>query len=295
MEEFFKYLSPGQEDIDWGLFLNCAGKADIRPGVVYPPREHPSGYYFTYDKGRILNEYQINYITEGQGTYENKSGTFKIKPGSLLVTKPGIWHRYRPNRKTGWVEHYVGFNGIIADDIFKQPWFSSRKAVVDIGNREEFIDTYFKIFEYIIEENPGYQQVAAGMIMKLLGYMVSMEKQKDFSGKRVEQIIQNARFMIRENVESQIDFQEFAEKNHIGYSYFRKMFKKYTGVPPAQYHLDLKILRAKEMLLYTDKIIKEISFDLGFQSIYYFSRIFKKKLGVSPSDIRKSVLTPPMR
>ena len=67
------------------------------------------------------------------------------------------------------------------------------------------------------------------------------------------------------------------------------MFKKYTGVPPVQYHLDLKILRAKEMLLSTDKIIKEISYDLGFQSIYYFSRVFKKKLGVSPSEIRKTV------
>ena len=81
----------------------------------------------------------------------------------------------------------------------------------------------------------------------------------------------------------------YAEESNIGYSYFRKMFKKYTGVPPVQYHLDLKILRAKEMLLNTDRSIKEISYDLGFQSIYYFSRIFKSKLGVSPSAIRKSV------
>jgi AraC-like DNA-binding protein len=43
------------------------------------------------------------------------------------------------------------------------------------------------------------------------------------------------------------------------------------------------------MLLSTDKIIKEISYELGFQSIYYFSRVFKKKLGVSPSEIRKTV------
>ena len=127
------------------------------------------------------------------------------------------------------------------------------------------------------------------MIMKLLGFIVSMDKQKDFSGKRVEKIIQNACFTIRENVEAEINFQSFAEDNNIGYSYFRKMFKKYTGVPPVQYHLDLKILRAKEMLLYTDKSIKEISYELGFQSIYYFSRIFKNKLGVSPSEIRKTV------
>ena len=122
-----------------------------------------------------------------------------------------------------------------------------------------------------------------------IGFIVSIDKQKDFSGKRVEKIIQNACFSIRENVEAEINFQTFAEENNIGYSYFRKMFKKYTGVPPVQYHLDLKVLRAKEMLLYTDKSIKEISYELGFQSIYYFSRVFKNKLGLSPSEIRKSV------
>jgi AraC-like DNA-binding protein len=183
----------------------------------------------------------------------------------------------------------VGFSGHIAHQIFGRPWFTSKHAVIEIGHNEEIIDSYYKIFLYVKEEKPGYQQVAAGMIMKLLGFIVSLDKQKDFSGKRVEKIIQSACFTIRENVEAAIDFQSFAEENNIGYSYFRKMFKKYTGVPPVQYHLDLKILRAKEMLLYTDKSIKEISYELGFQSIYYFSRIIKSKLGVSPTEIRKSV------
>jgi AraC-like DNA-binding protein len=289
VEEFFKYVNPGQEDKDWGLFLNCAGKAAIQPGVIYPPTTHPSGYYFSYEYGRSLNEYQINYITDGAGLFENHSGKFKVSPGSLIFTRPGEWHRYKPKKSVGWVEHYVGFSGYMAHQMFGRPWFTQKNSVVEVGYREEIIDCYYKIFNYVIEEKPGYQQVAAGMIMKLLGFIVSFDKQRDFSGKRVEKIIQNACFTIRENVEAEIDFQSFSKDNNIGYSYFRKMFKKYTGVPPVQYHLDLKILRAKEMLLYTDKSIKEISYDLGFQSIYYFSRIFKTKLGVSPSEIRKSV------
>ena len=282
-------MNPSQEDKDWGLFLNCAGKKEIKPGVVYPPRDHPSGYYFNFDQGRILNEYQIHYITRGEGIYENHSGKFNVNSGSLIFTKPGRWHRYKPLIETGWIEHYVGFSGHIAHQIFGRPWFTSKNAVVAAGLNEEIIDSYFKIFEYVIEEKPGYQQVASGMIMKMLGCIVSIDKQRDFSGKRIEKIIQNACFTIRENVESDISFQTFAEENNIGYSYFRKMFKKYTGVPPVQYHLDLKILRAKEMLLYDDKSIKEISYDLGFQSIYYFSRIFKNKQGVSPSEMRKSM------
>ncbi len=289
MEEFFKYVNPGQEDREWGLYLNCTGKAVIRPGVTYPPSSHPSGYYFTYEKGRVLEEYQVHYITEGEGVYENRAGRFRISPGSLLFTRPGDWHRFRPKRSTGWVEHYLGFGGEIAHRIFRHPWLTQKNAVVHVGYREEILDTYYKVFNYVIEEKPGYQQVSAGMVMKLLGFIVSADRQRNFSGKRVEKIIQNACFSIRENVEAKIDFQSFAEENNIGYSYFRKMFKNYTGVSPLQYHLDLKVLRAKEMLLQSDQTVKEISYALGFQSIYYFSRVFKSKLGVAPTEIRRSV------
>jgi transcriptional regulator GlxA family with amidase domain len=69
------------------------------------------------------------------------------------------------------------------------------------------------------------------------------------------------------------------------------MFKEYTGISPHQYHLDLKIMRAKELILTTDKNIKEISYELGFQSIHYFSRLFKKKAGQNPSELRGTVIS----
>ncbi len=289
MKEFFKYLTPGSEDINWGLYLNVAGKISIHPGDTYPPLGHPDFYYFTWEKGRVLNEYQICYITEGNGTYENNLGRYKIKPGSLMITKPSDWHRYKPMRNTGWNSNFIGFTGSIPPMLFNHPRFIEIKAVLDVGYREDIIDIYYNIFEYVLEEKPGFQQIVSGEIMKLLGLIISIDRQKNFADKHIEKIIQNARFMIRESVESHFDFKSFSEENNIGYSYFRKMFKKYTGIPPVQYHLSLKIIRAKEMLLHTDKSIKEISNDLGFQSIYYFSRIFKKKLGATPSQIRNTV------
>ena len=289
LDDFFKYLTPGEEDKDWGIFLNVVGKVFIAPyKSTYPSQDHPSGYYFTWERGRVLDEYQINYITKGSGIYENETGKYQVKPGSLLVTQPGVWHRYRPNKGTGWLENYVGFDGSIPRQIFSQYDVYAQKPILHIGNREEFIDTYHKIFESVQEEKPGFQQIASGMIMKLMGYMVSLEKQRNFSGKRIERIIQNACFEIRENMGNDISFTQYAEDNHIGYSYFRKMFKIYTGIAPAQYQLDLKIRRAREMLLISDKSIKEIAYELGFNSIHYFSRIFKKKTGVSPSYIRNT-------
>ena len=100
--------------------------------------------------------------------YENRAGRFRISPGSLLFTRPGDWHRFRPKKRTGWVEHYLGFSGEIAHRLFRQPWIMQKNAVVQVGYREEILDTYYKIFEFVIEEKPGYQQVSAGMVMKLL-------------------------------------------------------------------------------------------------------------------------------
>jgi AraC-like DNA-binding protein len=287
MADFLKYLTPGERDKDWGIYLNVAGLSKVQPNSVYPSPKHPSGYHFNWEQGRLLNEYQINYITAGKGILETRQGKYQIKPGSLLLIAPGFWHRYRPLKKTGWKEQFIGFSGPIAEQFLNHPLFAGKAPILQIGMHEEVLDTYLKIFNLVDDEKPGYQQIASGMIVKLLGYLLSFEMQKEFTGKRIAHIIEEVRFKMRAAVDGNIDLKQLADQYHIGYSYFRKMFKSYTGVAPHQYYLELKIMRAKELLLSTDKSIKEISFELGFQSIHYFSRIFKSKTGISPSELRK--------
>jgi AraC-like DNA-binding protein len=282
----FKYLAISEEDSNWGLHLNVAGTASILPNANYPSPNHPSEYFFTWEKGRILNEFQINFITEGTGILENRFGIFPLKKGSVFITFPGVWHRYKPNIKTGWTENYIGFNGELAGRLICKPRFSTEEPVFHFGIKEELLDTFLKIFDLVEKEQPGYQQIASGMAIKLLGYIISFEKQKDFSGKPIAKVIEAIRFEMRRNIEKEIDLKMLAEKHRVSYSFFRKMFKKYTGVSPGQYHLQLRITRAKELLISTDKSIKTISYELGFQSIFYFSNMFKKKEGITPSHFR---------
>ena len=287
MEDFFKYLTAGEEDQHWGLFLNVTGSFLANPNQPYPPVRHPSGYYFGWEGGRTLQEYQINYITEGGGVLETDSGKFTIRAGSIFIIHPGVWHRYKPLLKTGWQEYYLGFNGELADRLLKHPLFEKHTPVLNVGVREELIDTYFKVFDLVQEEQPGFQQIASGLIVKMLGYLISFEKQKEFKGKRIATIIEDARFRIRQHVDQEIDMEKMALEYNIGYSYFRKMFKNYTGMSPHKYHLELKVMRAKELLLVTNKSVKEISYELGFQTIHYFSRLFKNKVGKSPTEFRR--------
>ncbi|MGQ7868895.1 AraC family transcriptional regulator [Sunxiuqinia sp. sy24] len=286
MNDFFKYLTAGEEDQSWGLYLNVAGVYWANPEKSYPPMKHPSGYYFSWQSGRILQEYQLLYITKGSGTFETHDEKFPIRAGAVVLIQPGIWHRYKPNFKSGWQEHYIGFNGELASRLLKHPLFNRNQPVLNVGVREELIDTYYKIFDLVNDEKPGFQQITSGLIVKMLGQLISIEKQKEFTGKRIETIIEDARFKIREQVALQLDMKKLAREYNIGYSYFRKMFKNYTGMSPHKYHLELKVMRAKELLLVTDKSVKEISYDLGFQSIHYFSRLFKNKVGKSPTEFR---------
>lgn len=287
MRNSFKYLTAGQEDTKWGIYLNVAGTTATNANDIYPSLNHPSGYYFYWDEGRILKEYQINYITKGEGILENRHGVFPVKQGSLFVIFPNDWHRYRPTQKTGWEENYIGFEGKIADRFMAHHLFSAKQPVIHMGIKEEIIDTYLKIFDLTEKEQPGFQHIVSGLIIKLLGYIISFEKQKGFSGKKIAKVIEEVRFMMRQSISSNLDLEELASQNNFGYSYFRKMFKKYTGVSPGQYHLQLKFMRAKELLISSDKSVKEISDELGFQSIYYFSNLFKRKVGISPSQYRK--------
>lgn len=289
MEDFFKYLTTSQEDEKWGLSLTVAGKSEIPKNSEYPlpEQKHPNGYNFSWEKGRILHEYQIHYITEGYGVLETKYGRFKLRSGCIMITYPGEWHRFKPLKKTGWIENYIGFTGEMANKIFKNKLFSIEKPIINCEMREELIDVYFKVFNLVKEAKPCFQFIASGMIINLLGYTASFQKQQNFQGKHIKSVIDEVRFMLRKNVELNINLEEVANDYNVGYSYFRKMFKKYTGISPKQYLLQLKILRAKELLINSNLAVKEIAYELGFQSIYYFSRIFKEKTGMNPSELRR--------
>ena len=287
MNDFFKYLTTSDADKEWGIFLTVAGRASIGPHSVYPPPQHPSTYHFTWSQWRTLQEYQLNYITQGEGVLETPEGQFPVKTGSLILIRPGIKHRYKPLAETGWTENYVGFQGPLAIHFMQQGFLASSLPILSYGIREDLVDIYYRIMGWVQREQPGYQQVSSGLVIQLLGLLGSLHKQKNFKGKRMELLIQQACRELRNQVDSQVDLRSLADSHHIGYSYFRKRFKTYTGMSPHQYFMELKIVRAKELILTTDRSIKEISFDLNFSSIHYFSRLFKQRTGCSPSAFRK--------
>jgi AraC-like DNA-binding protein len=285
-ELYFKYLTANKTDIDWGLFVKVAGFTENPPNAPYPLIQHPSGYHFSWEKGRVLEEFQISYITKGNGILETKDQSYEIRPGTAFMILPGQWHRYKPDPSTGWDEYYVGFHGSYISQIFDQSFFKNSGSTFSVGHNITLLNSFNDIIEKVKGEHPGYQQQLAGRVMNILGEIIAVVKNQEFEGKEIEKRIKEAQFDIRECLDQSLNMETYARRYQMSYSYFRKLFKTYTGLSPAQYHLQLRLQKARDLICSTDNTIKEIAFSLGFESQFHFSKIYKKKFGFSPNKTR---------
>lgn len=280
----YKYLPISKTDQDWGLFITTAGQALTSPGSIYPAPVHPSRYLISWDKGRVLDEYQLVFITDGKGEFESdKAGKKAIESGDLIINFPGIRHRYRPSIKQGWKEYWVGFKGDYADRLFEKKFFQPNKPIISIGKNEEILQSFLTILNYIQNEPVGVQQLLSAEVIMILAKLLAAQKSGQVNNSHIEKNIQKAKFEMLEHLGSEINCPELASSLNMGYEYFRRCFKKITGLAPHQYHLQLRINRAKELLSGSDLSVKEISNELGFENQYYFSRIFSKKTGKAPT------------
>ncbi len=287
MNNFFKYLPHHPVDCKWGMYTTVAGYTDILPKSKYPPPKHPNLYSFTWEKGRKIPEFQLIYITKGKGCFETAhSKRHQVVPGCMLFIFPGVWHRYRPDCNTGWQEFYVGFTGDTIHKLIDAQFFTPEKTFFQIGLHENIIQLYDEIFETIKEEKSGYQQYASGIIFHLLSQLLFISRNKPIE-KQTEKLIQQAKITINHNLNTEINWQDLAKKLNVSYSKFRKDFKNYVGISPAHYHTQLKINKAKELLIISNNTLKEIAYKTGFKNEYYFSTVFKQKVGCWPGFYRK--------
>ena len=283
-----KYLLANDRDAQWGLTISTVGYEEIAPGDSYPTRGHADGYYFDLDKGRELNEYQLLYITEGKGIFHSATvAEAPLVEGDLFLLFPGEWHTYHPNPRVGWKSHWIGFKGRNMDDRVKAGFLTPEKPIYHVGYSAIIEGLYRRAFAAAREEAAYSQQEMAGLVNHLIGKMYSLERNIELSRNQQQvDMIDKARWRIRESLESETTIQGIAEELGVSYSNFRKLFKEYTGLSPATYQQELRLLRAKELLSTTDLSIKEIAYRLNFESPDYFSAKFKAKMGIKPSEVK---------
>ena len=289
MHNFHKYLAITPQEEAWGFYITTVGYSRTDPNQVYPHnQEHPLTHSFTWNKGRILDGYYLVFISKGKGVFESaRSEPTDITAGACFFLFPGVWHRYRPDPRSGWEEYWIGFKGNYPDYLMNKGFFNADLPVVSPGLNDTLLTLIRKILDQVRSATLGYHQVISGITLEILGLVHALSTHTEENKDVDEQSVEKAKFYLRENLENPLDMKLLLKEMPMSYSKFRKMFKQATGESPNQYHLNLRLDKARELLNTTHLNVTEVAYNLGFESVFYFSKLFKKKNGVSPRSYRE--------
>lgn len=283
-----KYLTISPNDWDWGLVVTTVGRQSVAPNQQYPAmQQHPDSYHFLPNSGRVLEEFQMVYIWEGSGYFESESmPRQKIEAGTIILLFPGERHSYAPSEQCGWSEYWIGFKGRIAQRIVSAGFFTRSNALLNIGISNSLMSLYQDAIRLAEKESIGCQQILSGIATHMLGIVFYKNRNCGNGPSRAEEVINDARQMMRERVHHSLRAEDVADALGVGYSWFRQSFKRITGVSPAQYISRLLISRAKEILVSERQTISETAYTLGFESVGQFSTLFRKIEGITPRQFR---------
>jgi AraC-like DNA-binding protein len=280
---FSSYLTWSDEDERRLVVCTDVGMVGVPPGSPYPPSSlgHPS-VYRPVATGRVVNEYQLVYVTQGRGCFASEDSSWTVLPGSVLAVFPGLRHSYRPDPETGWEEHWVGFKGPAADALRDSGFHSPANPFFQVGVHESILSVFSEIFSVVEAQEPYFQFRAGALVLVLLSEVLGRARKAEQHCES-EALVEKAKYLMTENIDGAMNVDEVGERLGVSQTRFYESFKAYTGMTPYQYFIQLKIHRAKEILSSGGTSVKEVAFRLGFDDQYYFSRLFKKKTGVAPS------------
>jgi AraC-like DNA-binding protein len=288
-DSFLHYLPYSEEDEKLGMLCTTAGSVDVQPGTVYPPQknDHPA-LFRPVAEGRILPEFQIIYVTKGEGIFSCCSNTYHVKPGSIMLVLPGVKHTYQPLAETGWREHWVGFKGGYFSGLLEEGRLSSKHIFFETGLHDSVLSLFSQIFDEVRIQRPLYQMKACAAILSLVAEVLARERRKE-QPNYCEQIVTRAKHLMETNIYGAINLSGISDQLGISTSRLNEIFKTYTSMTPYQYYIHIKIHKAEGILEQEDIPVKEAAYKMGFEDQYYFSRLFKNKTGFSPSSWKKVI------
>jgi AraC-like DNA-binding protein len=286
-KEYFRYLPISEYDKRWGVYVTGVGCTTVPPfSSSYPVSVHPGYYQFHWADGRVLHEYQALYILRGDGEFESKTaGSKRVLPGSLMLLFPGEWHRYRPRRAIGWDEYWISFGGRHIDDLVRGELITAAQPVLHTGVDDAILHPYLSALDRVRTEPIGYQQLIAVNVLEIVAAALAAIRRQRTSS-RTETVVREAKVLLEQHAAKIVNMERLSARFQLSEKHFRRVFKEHTGLSPYQYYLQIRIHRAKEMLLGTTLSIKQIAAALHFETPFHFSTVFKKKTGMSPSQWR---------
>lgn len=223
----------------------------------------------------VRRDYYYIYVLNGKMLMEECD----LLPGDVMVFEPGHTYQYTSEGETAylWV-HYTGFE---ARSLTGSAGLTLN-AGQHIGIHDEIISCFQQLFREFIINDDAFPQLSVCILRQILLFTGrhAGSGQKNAPPLRAIEYIHRA---FREK----IDVDDLAQLENMSCTSFRTAFRKHTGMSPNEYIITQRISAACRLLAQTDKSVSAVAEDVGYHDQYYFSRIFRKKMGMSPLQYRR--------
>lgn len=249
------------------------------------------GHFPPVDIHRVVRKHPLDQqilicCIEGEGWcwLEGKKRT--IKKDSYFVIPAGQAHAYGNTPGKSWTIYWIHFKGNQSKSMAEQLCDGRYGQSIPLIARRERL----RLFHEIILDlengvSPASCSLANARLWHLLGDMVYHHR---FAADKGKSVVDQAILFMRERVEEAVSLEEIAAYVNLSATYFVRLFKKQMHQTPVDYFIRLKIQRACQYLDFTDMAVKDIAQQLGYKDSYYFSRVFKRIMGLSPLSYRTS-------
>ena len=243
------------------------------------------GKTFADDSYRIEkaseDNYTFEFIIRGKGHIRTKNGLQTLSAGDVFISRPNVPRLYYADKKDPFVKIWFIVIGNLAESILE-----SHALFDTVYHAPDCLPIFEALFS-AAKSGESYENVCrlTAMAMMKIADALCFSNSKSTS---IPAYLNEAKTYIDIRYTQRLTVEDVANLVHVSPSQLTRAFKKYYGETPYEYLLNLKIEASKILLTTSRLTIKEISTSLGFCDEHYFSILFRKKTGLSPSKYHKS-------
>lgn len=255
------------------------------------------GTYHLYTRPKLptwrprgRRDFQLLYIASGKAHFHFDGKEQIVTAGHMVLYRPKEPQKYEYYGEDQTEVYWVHFTGGNVTNILRSYGITDNKKVFYCGSGLD----YKNLFRSMINELQMCKENYAEMLeMYLRQIFIMLQRYFTDSLKtdntHVIEEIDKAAIYFNEHYSEEISIEEYAQNNHFSVSWFIRNFKHCTGFTPMQYILSKRIYNAEILLHDSTYNVTEIAEIVGYENPLYFSRIFKKVKGLSPSEYRKNI------
>lgn len=247
---------------------------------------YPHAGYHDRERKQGSQEYILLYCIEGEGFLLLEDKKLHLKPNTFAIVPPSKPHHYNSSINNPWSICWIHFTGDHASLLYSRYKDNNPLEINPIPYDENRLNIFFQIISILKDSFSDRHLETAAISLKYFLSSLVYDSEISPSSYDADTITESIDYM-NTHIKDALKIDHLAKQQHLSVSRYSELFKKKTGFSPIKYFIQLKIQKSCQYLYFTDLSIKEICLLTGFEDPYYFSRMFKKLMGVPPSQYKK--------